>query len=842
MQSTSFSPRLLSACAFLVGSFLGSAVRGAESPPNAFAPAPGRLALWSFNEPGLATADGRVPATTRGLKTVPSIDGVAPSFGRSNQVQLLAFPAVSPGGGTNLSYPLGAVRFLYRPNWSSRQLGSDPQYSWGRGPTRWAHFFEVTETAGGKTEPVLVLSMDPDGTNLVLKARAADGSLRTNFSTAIAWLKTQPELNPDLPWPWHEVAVSWSPTNTQVVVDGVHMQDWSTKQFSGPGVGRLAGAGSALSLTIGTDARGDGPVNGLMDEVETYDRFIGPLDLYHYRGLAVLNAVVAESPLAVNLKWFSTSAEPIPVRRRLLGSTNWVVLTNRWAGFSFVDRDPQLRLGETYEYEAGRRAAVVPLQARPVERRGHVLLLVDETVARPLANELDQLRSDLVGDGWSVQRQNVPRHDDNAWARDAINTKHIADLRKVKSHIQAAYAAAPGEPHAALLIGHVTVPYSGVAYEDGHWEMNGAWPADSFYGDMDGQWSDQVMNTGNNLPSPMRRNVAGDGKLDSAMFDQHIATPSGQHGVEVAIGRIDLARLPAFAPTAEVELLRRYLRKDHAYRVGTVRYGQDVCGGAFFWTPFSPVGRSIYLNALSTASRLQGLQGLVHGDAFQSTRPLLWALQGGYGGADTLHNDRSAAAAQRVRVITTAYLATNRAEAPVAFFMAKGSYFGDWNGFQNDFMRALLATPQHGLVSCWTMEKVWRFETLAAGDTLGSGLVRTARGDASTRTTFLLGDPTLRAFVTRPPVKPVGRERGNRVELTWESSPDADAGYLVYRSTKGMDGPFERVSGSPITSTSFSDADAPRNRKLYQIRACQRLTTGTGSFTNLSQAAFVTVD
>jgi hypothetical protein len=176
-----------------------------------------------------------------------------------------------------------------------------------------------------------------------------------------------------------------------------------------------------------------------------------------------------------------------------------------------VDADPQLSVGATYEYEVGRKTAIVSLQGRPVERRGRAILLVDETMTRPLANELEELRSDLVGDGWTVLRHDVPRHDDNAWTRDAINSKYIADVRRIKSLIQADYAAAPAEPHAAILIGHVTTPYSGVAYEDGHFDMNGAWPADSFYGDMDGEWSDSVMNTGTNIPNPYRRNVAGDG-------------------------------------------------------------------------------------------------------------------------------------------------------------------------------------------------------------------------------------------------------------------------------------------------------------------------------------------
>jgi hypothetical protein len=230
-----------------------------------------------------------------------------------------------------------------------------------------------------------------------------------------------------------------------LMVDGLLVQDWSNKRLTGPGVGSLPTAGATISFTLGSDPDGDGPAQGLLDEVETHDRVLTPLDLYAIRDPAVLNAVVASDPPTVTLRWFELSGKPAPVRRRALTSTNWVVLTNVSRSLSFVDRSPTLELGETYEYEVGSRSAIVSLHGRPVEHRGRVLVLVEESVARPLSAELEQLRADLVGDGWSVQRQEVPRHDDNAWTKKAINPRYLADVRRVKSLIQAAYAAAPTE-------------------------------------------------------------------------------------------------------------------------------------------------------------------------------------------------------------------------------------------------------------------------------------------------------------------------------------------------------------------------------------------------------------
>ncbi|MBE7501862.1 MAG: hypothetical protein HS113_16470 [Verrucomicrobiales bacterium] len=814
---------------------------GGES-PTAFAPAPGRLAHWTFNEPGFLTVDGRAPQVSQDVRVVPGVDGLALDFGATNQTARFVCPAVTDDGRTNLTFPQGSIRFLYQPAWSARMPAVGPPYGWGRGPGQRARLFSLQATQDGKTTPLLALSVDADGTNLVLEARAPDGTFRTNRQAAVRWLYPQPELDRRFIRPWREIAVSWSPTQTSLMVEGLLVQDWSNQRLAGPGVGGLATRGAKLHFALGSDPSGDWPAQGLIDEVETYHRALTPLDLYAVRDPVVLNAAVTSDPPEVTLRWFDLSGKPIPIRRRVLTSTNWLVLTNLSRSLSFVDRSPDLELGETYEYDVGNRSAVVSLYGRPVERRGRVLLVVEESIARPLSAELEQFRANLVGDGWSVDRVEAPRHDDNAWLQEPVNRRYIADVRRVKSLIQAAYERAPAELRAVVLIGHVTIPYSGVAYEDGHWDMNGAWPADSFYGDMDGEWSDQVMNTGTNIASPVRRNLPDDGKFDPPTFNQYLTTPDGQHGVELAVGRIDFVRLPAFAGQTEVSLLRRYFQKNHRYRHGQLRFDQTATVGAFFSSPFNPVGRAIHRNGLWTGTRLAGLAGVAHGDAFASPRASLWAMQGGYGAVDTIHNNRQDAAAQGVEVVMSSILATNLHEPRAGFYVLKASYLGEWNFYRDNLLRALLATPTYGLASCWTMDTLWRFETLAAGDTLGSGFVRTARGGASTRTTFLLGDPTLRVQVTAPPTAARGQRQGARAELSWSASPDAANGYVVFRSAAGANRRQDLLTPAPITDLAFTDADAPRARTVYQICAAQLVVTGTGAFTNLSQTAFVILD
>jgi hypothetical protein len=228
---------------------------------------------------------------------------------------------------------------------------------------------------------------------------------------------------------------------------------------------------------------------------------------------------------------------------------------------------PGTGIGTTYDYVyAGREAPLV-------EDRGRVLLVVDETMASSLSAKLDQLKRNLIGDGWRVQRIDVPRVDvprtnnnpDPAAYKNAINS--------VKAQIVTIYNQNPVTLKAILLIGHVPVPYSGFRNADGHLQQggsdhDGAWVADAYYGDMAGAaWEDvgtddegQQNRTYINLDFPENSNRIGDGKLDHDRI---------RSDIEVPVGRIDFAHMPDFADqqgASELQLLERYLEKNDKWR------------------------------------------------------------------------------------------------------------------------------------------------------------------------------------------------------------------------------------------------------------------------------------
>jgi len=59
----------------------------------------------------------------------------------------------------------------------------------------------------------------------------------------------------------------------------------------------------------------------------------------------------------------------------------------------------------------------------------------------------------------------------------------------------------------------------------------------------------------------------------------------------LAVGRVDLANMPGFAPLTETDLLRRYLAKEHAWRTGNGRSSEkpwSMPTPLAIWVPGAP--------------------------------------------------------------------------------------------------------------------------------------------------------------------------------------------------------------------------------------------------------------
>ncbi|MEO8433080.1 MAG: Ig-like domain repeat protein [Acidobacteriota bacterium] len=536
-----------------------------------------------------------------------------------------------------------------------------------------------------------------------------------------------------------------------------------------------------------------------------------------------VSAAVQKTPTPkITLSWPPDgTVSQFDVYRKSISATAWGAPVVSLPGSATTWDDNAVAVGVLYEYRVSAQKSIVGegyvvsgIEVPLVESRGKVVLIVDATYASALATELALLQEDLIGDGWTVIRHDVSRSE---------------TVPNVKALILADYAADPSHVQAVFLFGHVPVPYSGAYAPDDHFtEHFGAWPADLFYGDMDGVWTDtQDFDTTN----PGRQhNVAGDGKYDQSDI------PSD---VELEVGRVDLSDLPVLAPKTELDLLRQYLNKDHAFRHGITRaQGRGLVDDNFGYY----VGEMFASSAYRNFSAFFGASNVFDLDWFTTlpTQSYLWA----YGSGGSANGRYTSAQG----VGSTADFGAQDPKA--VFTMLFGSWFGDWDTTDN-FMRAPLAGTTYGLTDAWAGRPAWYFQHMGMGETVGYGTRLSQNNDglywndpdlsfARQIHIALMGDPTLRMHVIAPVSGLSAAPSGHSLALSWTASPDAVLGYHVYRAASPA-GPFARVNGALVTGTTYTDdavAGGPAGAYTWAVRAV-RLETGSGTYFNASQARFV---
>ncbi len=558
-----------------------------------------------------------------------------------------------------------------------------------------------------------------------------------------------------------------------------------------------------------------------------------------------VSSVVQASPAKVTLTWpQDTNGTPssYTVYRRTPGSTNWGSGT-ALAGSTTSYTDTSVASGAAYEYRIVKVTGsytsygyiMAGVNAPLVDSRGKVVLVVDTSVVSALTAELTRLEQDLAGDGWTVVRRNVGRTDSVASVKAAIKSVYDADPANVKS---------------VFLFGHIPVPYSGQLNPDGHPDHVGAWPADAFYGDMDGNWTDSSVNytqTLNTDPVDAARmsNKPGDGKFDQTQL------PSA---VELQVGRVDLANLPGRTTwggpatfPSEIELLRKYLDKDHNFRHRKTTAPRKAILGDYFgvrggeafaasgFRSFAPLVGAENIRNLNIEFNDQ--KGLWIPETAKTDYLLAYACgAGSYASISGIGNG----------IYNTGYT-TELVSSNVrgVFNLLFGSWLGDWD-HEDNILRAPLATST-GLVSVWSGRPHWFIHSMGAGETIGHSarLAMNNNGDYQTQINSsqnrihiaLMGDPTLRLHPVAPVGAINGSANGSTIALSWGASNDsALLGYHVYRAASAA-GPFTRLTSSPTTATNYSDSNGSSSA-TYMVRAIKLENTTSGSYENPAQGVF----
>lgn len=796
----------------LLGGTLASMLTVAQAQPR-------RLAVWDFDSPGAsrtATARAGSAATVpEGVAVVPGYGGNGFRWGgRGN-------PRIEPS--PDIDWGAVSVRFWYRPDWSSKGVGQ------GQGPGDVCRLLGVGDRERRSGDGWWELSIAPDGTALEFSCGSDTRDAYTTRSRPVTFQEGV----------WTEILLNVFPNQVSGFKDGAVFWDEHPRRPPAP-----SPAARRQGVAIGARWNGSQGARGTIDQVELFSLPLGRLAV-HQRGRVIRARDTRDGGL--RLEWRGHPGSTVDILRAEAGRTNWASLGRVTNDVAYTDAGVPAGRAHTYRLLVDGKPAedldiTAGIRLPPVEDRGGVLVLVDRTLAEDLKAPLEQLERDLVADGWRVGIRPVARHDDDVWSR---NTHAIQEIRAL---VQDQWRASGGTLRCLYLLGHVAIPYSGMMAEDLHQgragvkNHYGAWPSDHYYGDVDGRWTDQASPPATFGPTtfPITANAPGDGKFDSEWVPPNEA---GSTRLEMAFGRVDFTGLPALARGRRGELaaLTRYLDKVHRYRDGKMPVAQRGVAAGFFGN-FTDM--ELLANAYRTTSRLIGFaeDELYEADLFAlpASEAALWGFQSAPGDIDRVRTGQA-------NVVTAAMLAEPRRQARVVFAMLMGSWFGDWALGENNILRAITASEDHGLAVVWQRWTPWRFDPMAHGHTLADAQLLTANevqryrnpNLGTTRTLTILGDPTLRMPPVLPPRAVRGERTGSGVRLSWQA-PDDPAGvdgFIIHRSTGGWRGPYERVGYTPAGERRWTDASAPKET-VYLVRAAALTATGSGSYTNLSQGVY----
>lgn len=552
------------------------------------------------------------------------------------------------------------------------------------------------------------------------------------------------------------------------------------------------------------------------------------------RAVRVMAEVEPTQPF-ITLHWDAyADATGYTVFRRASGATTWGAAIATLPGTALGYQDAAVMQGAAYEYKVERASSNTGygyvrsgIGVPETGYRGRFILVVANGLDALLAEAIGQLETDLNADGWIVIRHDL-----------ALTETPVG----VRTMIQADYDAAPDQVRAVYLLGHVPVAYTGDHAPDGHEYHQGAWPCDGYYGEMNGNWTDNSVSSSGSIWS-WNHNEPGDGKFDQDDFPG---------AVELQVGRVDLSELPVF-DTPEAELLASYLARAHAWKtsqstVPTTAVVWDNLEWSAYPLAVSGFMAGVPLVGIDSVTQLDPAEGrfsehyLHNDDLFTChvSTGLKYDIQGTsiFPGTDHGLNDTD--------------LVTNTRGG--VFNLSLGSYYGDWDNPDN-FLRALIAKG-NALAHMWSGMPNWYLHHMGMGEPIGYCALRTLnnadsdyaiqnggwQGQAMEQTHMaLMGDPSLRMRYVPPPSALIATNQQWFAHFTWSPSPAAVEGYHVY-SIDDEEGTITRITSAPVQDTAFLSDVLFVPGVRYMVRALQLVTSASGSYYDLSLGSIATAE
>jgi len=527
----------------------------------------------------------------------------------------------------------------------------------------------------------------------------------------------------------------------------------------------------------------------------------------------LVNAKIDTNKKTIRLEWpIFSDAIKVDLYQKNFSTGNWDFNQSRNGNDSGFFEINNINENEVYEFQIKKMATntkdyaygyiYVSLNKQAVDHQGKMLLLIDSNLYAQIPESIHQYEMDLIGSGWKTEKEIISSNKKVTEIKDIIKSKK--DLKTI------------------TIIGHVAVPYSGYLGFDGHTNHQGAWPADMYYAELDGTWTDNSVNV---TPGgrPETDNIPGDGK-----FDQQGPTSP----VDLEIARIDLTNLDAFS-SSDSALHAYYFQKNHQYRYAGFNHEyKALVDDNFTGYEMTSWGFRSYAPIVDSNKVFYNLDD--NNYDYRGTLKNNWWMLASASGAGSYTSCAG--------VINTSQFVTDSIKTVISGM--SGSYFGDWDN-KNNLLRAALASKPSIQNSFWGGIPAWLLHPLALGYNMGYCAKMTMNnygqyqgnfnGGQGTIHIALMGDPSTNIY----PVKSIGSisMSGNThsPQVNWTASNDNNiVGYNVYRSDN-IYGNFAKINTSLVNAMSFTDMNPLNGNNVYMVRAVKKIDNASGSHFQMSQ-------
>lgn len=446
--------------------------------------------------------------------------------------------------------------------------------------------------------------------------------------------------------------------------------------------------------------------------------------------------------------------------------------------------------------------------------RGEVFLACDSGLWTRQEPKVKEFARTLVADGYTVRLFSVPSKMNHIELKDSIRKWHLIN---------------PFRHHTLLLLGKIPVPYSGNIAPDAHTEHQGAWPADVYYADFEGEWTDNI--NASTAQREANRNFPGDGKFDQS----ELYGP-----VSLRVGRIMLENLPVINNNSD-SLYLNYFEKIKRFKMAEVDIPRralvddrlGALGGEY-------PGRTGFVNgyALVGANQTQSTNNLAN---VVTQEAYLFAHASSFGSYTGNGVIQSSAFASPIYSVFQGFF---------------GSYHGDWDN-QNNLLRAAIAGPGNTLTSIWAGRPQWYLHHMSMGLPIGYSTLITQSnftnpdwrlydpGAFAAQVHIALhGDPTLRLHPFKPisnlMVMPAADRKS--CQINWMASQAVSiTGYAILRSNDTL-GAYSLLDTLPANTLGFTDLNPLNGLNVYQVRAIRKEEGSHGEYDNLSLGVFAAAD